>query len=132
MSDHSGDTVTGQRPDIKNVLEEFAASGKRWAAAELRLARLEAVEAKTRASKIVVVAGIGFAAAFCFLSALTQAGIFFLTPVLGNAGFAAVAAAAVLGLLILACALVIRSAVRFEGESMLFRWLSVRPQGLPR
>lgn len=132
MSDHSGDTVIGQRPDIKDVLDGFAASSKRWAAAELQLARLEAIEMKSRAVRIAVAAGVSFAAAFCVLSALTQAGIFFLTPVFGSAGIAALVAAAVLVALILACAALIRAAFRFEGESILFRWLSARPRGLPQ
>lgn len=130
MLDHTGDTVSGQRPDIKDVLERFAADGKRWASAELRLASLEAREMKARTLRAAVAAGIGFAAAFCLLSALTQAGIVFMTPVFGSAGWAALVTAGLLALVIAICAWFIRNALRFEGESLLFRWFVARPQGL--
>ncbi len=130
MRDHSGDTVTGQRPDIKEVLERLAVDGKHWASAELRLAALEAHDLRDRSLRAAIAAGIGFAAAFCFLSALTQAGIFFLTDLLGSAGWAALATAALLACIIVICAAFIRRQMRWEAESLFFRWFSARPGSL--
>jgi uncharacterized membrane protein YqjE len=131
MLDQSSDTVTGPRPEISDVFERLAADGKRWAAAELRLARLEADEMKVRSLRVAVAAGTSFAAAFCLLSALTQAGIFFLAPVVGNTGLAALVTAAVLAIVIAICVLVLRRAMAWEAESLLFRWFAQRPEGVP-
>ncbi|MFN4140852.1 phage holin family protein [Aestuariivirga sp.] len=114
------------RADIGALLQRLAADGRNWAEAEVTLARTELGELKAQAIRAVAFAMLGFAAGFCFLVVLSQAGIAFLAPLVGNTGVAALIVSAVLLALVGACFMVLRSAIAWRTESIFFRWFARR------
>lgn len=129
MLKHSDETQEGTRPDIRHLLERLSADGRGWAEAELALARAEIGELKGQAIKAVTFAVLGLAAVFTALVVLAQAGIAFLTPYVDGPGVAALIVGLVLLVLVVICALAMRSAFSWRTESIFFRWFGHRPTG---
>ena len=129
MLKHSDETQEGTRPDIRHLLERLSADGRGWAEAELALARAEIGELKGQAIKAVTFAILGLAAVFTALVVLSQAGIAFLMPYVDGPGVAALIVGLVLLVLVVICALVMRSAFSWRTESIFFRWFGHRPSG---
>ena len=129
MLKHSDETQEGTRPDIRHLLERLSADGRGWAEAELALARAEIGELKGQAIKAVTFAILGLAAVFTALVVLSQAGIAFLMPYVDGPGVAALIVGLVLLVLVVICALVMRSAFSWRTESIFFRWFGHRSSG---
>lgn len=129
MLKHSDESHEGERPEIRALLERLTADGREWADAELALARAELGELKRQAIKAIVFALLGFAAVFCTLVVLSQAGIAFLTPYVDGVGVAALIVGVVLLLFVLLSFLVMRRSFTWRTESILFRWFGRRPPG---
>lgn len=121
MLDHAADTDGRARPDLSDLIERLSRDGKRWAAAELAMARIEISGLKRQVARALGFAVLGFAAVLCALVALSQAGIAFLTPVFESAGVAALLVAASLMALAVVSYLGIRAALQWEAESIFFR-----------
>ncbi|WP_421696062.1 phage holin family protein [Aestuariivirga sp.] len=110
------------RPGISELFERLGADGRDWAEAELALARAELGELKSQAMRAAVFASIAFAATFCAMVALTQAGIAVLTPLLGSEALAALIVGIVLVLLVIASAFSLMRCFSWRTESIFFRW----------
>jgi hypothetical protein len=82
---------------------------------------------KGQAIRALTFAILGFAAVFCALVVLSQAGIAFLTPYVDGPGVAALIVGVVLLALVAISFLVMRSALSWRTESVFFRWLGRRP-----
>ena len=82
---------------------------------------------KGQAVKVVAFSVLAFAATFCALVALTQAGIAFLTPYVDNAGVAGLIVFAFLLAVAAVSIAIIRSAFSWKTESIFFRWFTSRP-----
>ncbi len=124
MLDHAADTDRTVRPDLSDLIERLSRDGKRWADAEMTMARIELSDLKSQVAKALCFAVLGFAAAFCALVALSQAGIAVLTPVVNDVGIAAVLVAGVMILLAVLSFLGMRRALSWETESIFFRWFT--------
>lgn len=117
------------RPEIRQLIERLTTDGRGWAEAEVAMARAELGELKGQAIRAVTFAVLGLASVFCALVVLSQAGIAFLEPYVDGPGVAALIVGGVLVLLVIVCALVLRSAFSWRTESIFFRWFGHRPGG---
>jgi len=117
------------RPELAELFHRISGDGQQWAKAEVELAKVELGELKSQAIKAVVFAVVGFAATFCALVVLCQAGIAFLTPYVDSTGVAALLIGGGLLLLVVISFLVMRSAFSWKTESVFFRWLTGTPKG---
>lgn len=127
MLKHNEETHDGERPGVKALLERLSVDGRSWAEAELTLAKAELGELKRQVIKAIVFSLLGFAAAFCTLVVLSQAGIALLAPHVDGVGIAALIVGGVLLLLVIGSFLIIRSSLSWRTESIFFRWFSRRP-----
>lgn len=129
MLKHADEMRESDRPEIRQLLERLSADGYGWAEAELALARTELSALKGQLIRAVTFAILGFAAVFCALVVLSQAGILFLTPYVDGPGVAALIVGAVLLVLVAVFFLVMKTAFSWRTESIFFRWLGRRPPG---
>lgn len=120
------DTDTAPRPEINQLIERLQSDGRRWAAAETELAKVELGELKGKAIRAAVFAIVAFASIFCALVVFSQAGIAFLTPYVDSAGVAALIVGGFLLLLVVISVFVMRSAFSWRTESIFFRWFTRR------
>lgn len=116
------ETVT--RPDIAELIQRLSDDSRRWAEAELRLARIELRDLRNNAVRAVAFAIVAFAAAFCALVVLSQAAVVFLAPVVGGYGWAAMVVAGVLLVIVAISVMVLRSSMSWKADSLFFRWFS--------
>ena len=126
MLKNATDRETATRPEINQLIDRLQSDGRRWATAETELAKVELGELKGKAIRAVVFAIVAFAASFCALVVLSQAGIAFLTPYVDSVGAAALIVGGVLVLLVIISLLIMRSAFSWHAESIFFRWLGRR------
>ncbi len=129
MLKHADEMRESDRPEIRQLLERLSADGYGWAEAELALARTELNALKGQLIRAVTFAILGFAAVFCALVVLSQAGILFLTPYVDGPGVAALIVGAVLLVLVAVSFLVMKTAFSWRTESIFFRWFGRRPPG---
>jgi uncharacterized membrane protein YqjE len=129
MLKHADEMQQPDRTEIRQLLERLTTEGRGWAEAEFAMARAELGELKGHAIRAVTFAVLGLAAVFCALFVLSQAGIAFLEPYVGNAGVAALIVGGLLVLLVVVCLLVMRNALSWRTESIFFRWFGHRPRG---
>ena len=127
MLDPRTATEEGHRPDVMRLLDRLSNDGRRWADAEVTLARAEIGEFKAQAIRAAAFAILGFAAMFCALLALTLAAIAFLSPYVGGEGFGALIVMIFLVLLVILSFQLMRKAMSWRAESIFFRWFAARP-----
>lgn len=132
MLNHADETDRAHRPDIGGLLGKLVHDGKRWAEAEVAMARIEIDEFKRKAVRAILFLAVGFAAFFCLLVALMQACIAFLAAYIGNAALAALIVAAALVVFVAMSFAGLRSALSWNAESMLLGWLAGRPGTVSR
>jgi uncharacterized membrane protein YqjE len=116
------------RPELTELFHRISDDGQQWAKAEVELAKVELGELKNQAIKAVIFAVVGFAATFCALVVLSQAGIAFLAPYVDSTGVAALIIGGVLLLLVVFSFVVMRNAFSWKTESVFFRWLTGTPK----
>lgn len=126
MLKHASESGMTERPEISQLIQRLSADGRRWAEAEVNLAKAELGLLKGQAVKVAAFSILAFAATFCALVALTQAGIAFLTPYVDNAGVAGIIVFALLLAIAAVSVLIIRSAFSWKTESIFFRWFTSR------
>lgn len=125
---HADEHVDGGRPGISELLGRLGADGRDWAEAELAMARLELGELRSHAMRMVLFAAVAFAAVFCAMVALSQAGIAALTPYAGEA-LSALTVAGLLAIVVVLCVLALRQSFSWRTESIFFRWFGQRHMG---
>lgn len=118
------DTVT--RPDIAELIHRLSDDSRRWAEAELALARMELGELRDNAIRGVVFAVVALAAAFCALVVLSQAAVVLLAPYVGGYGLAALIVGGALLVIVAISAMMLRSSFSWKTDSIFFRWFSGR------
>lgn len=122
MVTHRDESHGSGRPEISALFERLSSDGRDWAEAELALARAELGELRNQAMRAALFAAMGFAAVFCAMSALSQAGIALLTPHVSSEGVAALIVFVALVLLVIASGLALRRSISWRTESIFFRW----------
>ncbi len=113
---------TGERPEIRVLLERVLREGRAWAEAEAELTRLELGDLKRQALRATMLMAVGAAALLCMLLAFTQAAVALLALYMPVPAAAAIVGA-VLAIVAGCCWILARRGAPYPRDSMLLRWL---------
>jgi hypothetical protein len=124
MLKYSRASADQDRPGLSEIVGRLSHEGSEWVGTEMRLARAELEDFKSRAIKVLCFGLVAFVLLFCSLFILSQSAVEFLAPIAGGPAPASLIVGLILMAGVAVSLLVTRNALAWRADSIFFRWFA--------